>query len=448
MHAKPRSLTGRLARWGLPALVVAAPLVAITVVPPSAQATVPAAPPGFTRTWSDDFDGAAGTGLDARSWKVDTGPGSSFGTGEIETMTSSTANVYQDGAGHLVLRALHSGSDPATGWTSGRVETQAATFGAPAGGVVRMESVLQQPDVTTASGRGYWPAFWMLGAPLRSGVTWPTSGEIDVMEDINGRGSVFSTIHCGVNPGGPCNESTGIGSGERPCPGCQTGFHDYAVEIDRSTSPEEVRFSLDGRTFHTVKATAVDATTWKNAIDHPFFVIFDLAIGGGFPNAFGGGPDAATVSGGRLVIDSVAVYTKAPGSTSTGGGTEAGSTIVGPGGKCVDVAGDDTGGDGAAVQLWDCQPQARDQHWTHDGTTLRTLGRCLDIAAGATTNRTKLQLHDCTGNPAQQWIPHGNGLQNPASGRCLDSPAGATTNGTRLQIYDCNNTPAQTFRTA
>ena len=33
-------------------------------------------------------------------------------------------------------------------------------------------------------------------------------------------------------------------------------------------------------------------------------------------------------------------------------------TITGPGGKCVDVAGDDTGGNGAAVQLWDCQSYA------------------------------------------------------------------------------------------
>ena len=63
-------------------------------------------------------------------WKYDTGPGSSFGTGEIETMTNSTANVYEDGNGHLVLKALHSGTDPGSGWTSGRIETQAASFGA------------------------------------------------------------------------------------------------------------------------------------------------------------------------------------------------------------------------------------------------------------------------------------------------------------------------------
>lgn len=289
---------------------------AVTAAP--AHAAVPAPPAGFTLTWSDDFSGPANTGLDTGTWKYDTGPGSSFGTGEIETMTNSTANVYQDGAGHLVLKAIHTGTDPSSGWTSGRVETQAATFGAPAGGVVRMESVIQQPNVTTANGAGYWPAFWMLGEPLRRGVSWPGSGEVDILEDINGRSSVFGTLHCGVNPGGPCNESSGIGSGEQACLGCQTGFHDYAVEIDRSTSPEQIRWYLDGNNYFTLPASGVDAATWANAVDHPFFVIYDLAMGGGFPSAFGGGPTTSTVSGGTMVIDSVAVYNKGPGS---GGGT-------------------------------------------------------------------------------------------------------------------------------
>ena len=35
-------------------------------------------------------------------------------------MTSSTANVHYDGAGHLLLTALHNGSDPNSGWTSGQ----------------------------------------------------------------------------------------------------------------------------------------------------------------------------------------------------------------------------------------------------------------------------------------------------------------------------------------
>src|SRR5262245_1634988 len=76
-------------------------------VPPGPVAAgpdnVPAPPPGFSLTWSDDFNGGAGTGLDNATWKYDTGRG--FGTGEIETMTDSTANVYHDGSGNLVLKA-------------------------------------------------------------------------------------------------------------------------------------------------------------------------------------------------------------------------------------------------------------------------------------------------------------------------------------------------------
>ena len=59
-------------------------------------------------------------------------------------------------------------------------------------------------------------------------------------------------------------------------------------------------------------ATAVDADTWAKAVDHPFFIIYDLAMGGGFPGAFGGGPNASTISGGQMNIDYVAVYNKAP----------------------------------------------------------------------------------------------------------------------------------------
>jgi len=291
--------------------------VASVAVPGVANAAIPAPPSGFALTWSDDFSGAANTGVDS-AWKYDTGPGSSFGTGEIETMTNSTANVYQDGAGHLVLKALHSGTDPGSGWTSGRIETNAATFGAPAGGVVEMVSSIQQPNVTTSNGAGYWPAFWMLGSTLRTGTPWPTSGEVDILEDINGRSSVFGTLHCGTNPGGPCNESTGIGSGEHACAGCQTAYHTYAVQIDRSVSPEQIRWYLDGTQYFSVNANQVDATTWSNAVDHPFFIIYDLAMGGGFPAAFGGGPNSSTVSGGQLNVDWVAVYNKAP---AGGGGT-------------------------------------------------------------------------------------------------------------------------------
>src|SRR3954454_21654134 len=69
------------------ALTLVAGLVAFAVL--SGPASASAHPPsGVTLTWSDEFNGAAGTGVNTTNWKYDTGPGSRFGTGEIETMTS------------------------------------------------------------------------------------------------------------------------------------------------------------------------------------------------------------------------------------------------------------------------------------------------------------------------------------------------------------------------
>ncbi|MFI5908298.1 beta-1,3-glucanase family protein [Dactylosporangium sp. NPDC051541] len=141
------------------------------------------------------------------------------------------------------------------------------------------------------------------------------------------------------------------------------------------------------------------------------------------------------------------VLTSFTGGGGTGGSGAAAGTIAGPGGKCVDVSGDDTGGNGTAVQLWDCQSPAVDQKWTHNAdNSLSTLGRCLDINGNGTANGTQVQLWDCNGVGGQKWVQQADGsLRNPQSGRCLDSPSGATANGTRLQIWDCNGSAAQKF---
>jgi len=135
-------------------------------------------------------------------------------------------------------------------------------------------------------------------------------------------------------------------------------------------------------------------------------------------------------------------------SGNSGGSPQAsGGTVTLPGGQCVDVIGDDSGGDLAHVNLWSCQSGAIDQHWTHNSDgSLETLGRCLDIDGNGTAVGTKVELWDCNGVGGQKWIQQGNGsLLNPQSGLCLDDPSGNTSNGTQLQIYTCNGTTAQAF---
>ncbi|WP_330357192.1 glycoside hydrolase family 16 protein [Streptomyces chartreusis] len=316
IHRSPRSpRRALLAVLGTLGLVAAATTVAV----PSANASAPTPPSGWTQVFLDDFQGAAGSGVNTSNWQYATGKGypggpANWGTGEVETMTNSTNNVSLDGNGNLRITPRR---DASGNWTSGRIETNRTDFQPPAGGKLRVESRIQVPNVTGAAAKGYWPAFWMLGGPYRGNYwNWPAVGELDIMENTQGMNTVFATMHCGTSPGGPCNETSGIG-GNTTCSGttCQAGFHTYRMEWDRSTSVEEIRFYLDGVNFHTVRANQVDATTWANATNHGFFVILNVAMGGGFPDAFGGGPDSGTQPGHSMVVDYVQVLTSGSGTT-------------------------------------------------------------------------------------------------------------------------------------
>jgi hypothetical protein len=399
----------------------------------ASPAAVPAPPPGWSTAFSDDFNGAAGS-APSSAWQYDTGPGSSFGTGEIETMTNSTSNGYLDGNGNLNLTALNQGGS----WTSSRIQTTSPNVGAPAGGQLEVTASIQQPS--PASGLGYWPAFWMLGPGQ-----WPENGEIDIMEDVNALSQVAGTVHCGTFPGGPCNEPNGIGSGLRSCSGCQSGYHTYTMILNRTnTAAESITFYLDGNQYFSVAESQVGAATWQAAFDHNLSIIFDLAIGGGFPNGVCGctTPAGGTTSGGTMSVAYVAAYQ----TSGTGVNPPPGPAgpIVGYGGLCVDDRSASTANFNP-VQVYTCNGTAA-QQWTvvTAGSTLHALGKCMDINGGGTANGTTVDLYDCNGTAAQVFIPQPNGsLFNPQSGRCLDDTNWSTTPGTQLQIWDCTGNANQ-----
>ncbi|MEU7941953.1 glycoside hydrolase family 16 protein [Microbispora bryophytorum] len=324
-------------RSALALLAVAAAVMALAVRP--ADASVPSTPSGWSLVWSDDFNGTAGTLPSSTNWIIDTGhayPGGpgNWGTGEIQNYTSNTANLSLDGSGNLRITPIGSGQN----WTSARIETRRTDFKPADGRVLRIEGRIQMPNVTGDAALGYWPAFWALGAPYRGNYqNWPAIGEFDIMENVNGINSVWGVLHCGVNPGGACGETNGIGA-SRACPGstCQSAFHTYRFEWDRSVSPNQLRWYVDGQQFHSISQSQLDATTWSNMTSHAgYFILLNVAVGGGFPNGVAGfsTPTSATVSGRPMVVDYVAVWqsggaTSSPSPSSPpAGGVDARSTV-------------------------------------------------------------------------------------------------------------------------
>jgi len=225
---------------------------------------------------------------DASKWTIETG-GGGFGNHELESYTDGPANVEQRG-GNLVITARKERFTGKDGiqrdYTSARLQTKthfAQTYG-------RFEARMKLP-----SGKGIWPAFWLLGNDIDS-THWPGCGEIDIMETIGDPHVMYSTIH---GPG--YSGKNGI-SAKFPLPAGEAvndGFHVYAVEW----TPERLRFFFDDHLI--VERTPKDLPAGARwAYDHPFFILLNLAIGGDWP----GNPNEQTGFPQQMLVDYVRVY--------------------------------------------------------------------------------------------------------------------------------------------
>ncbi len=253
--------------------------------------TAPTGPTTWTLAWSDDFDAPDGTPVDANKWTHETG-GNGFGNQELEYYTDDPANSQQMG-GNLVITATKDGAASHTCWngacqfTSARLVTSShytTTYG-------KIEARLKTP-----AGKGVWPAFWMLGDNLDV-VSWPTCGELDIMEAI---GSDPAVLHGSMHGPGysgatPLTASTKLTSGAN----LSDDFHIYSIEW----APNVVRFYLDNQLYETrTPADMPKGAIW--VYDHPFFIILNVAVGGSWP----GSPDATTPIPAKMLVDYVRVY--------------------------------------------------------------------------------------------------------------------------------------------
>lgn len=155
----------------------------------------------------------------------------------------------------------------------------------------RVESRIKIP-----AGQGLWPAFWMLGGNIGE-VGWPACGEIDIMENV---GKEPVTVHGSMH--GPGYSGNTPETGYFNLPGgarFSDDYHVFAVEWE----PNVVRFFVDGSLYQTRTPADLPAGT-KWVYDHPFFMLLNVAVGGGWP----GSPDASTHVPQEMRVDYVRVY--------------------------------------------------------------------------------------------------------------------------------------------
>ena len=93
---------------------------------------------------------------------------------------------------------------------------------------------------------------------------------------------------------------------------------------------------MDGRVTDTITEAKVGTAAWRAAIDHGFFIIFDLAVGGNYPDGCGcTTPATATSSGASMSVAYVAVYEKGGNTTPRGRAIQTGE-VTGVHGDCLD----------------------------------------------------------------------------------------------------------------
>ena len=263
----------------------------------------------WTAHWCDEFNGALKSQIDPTKWTYDTGA-SGFGNNELETYcaptdntlpcNSTTPNAFIDGSGHLAIQVLGpGGSDCSTVGTC--TSARLKTAGLQSFNSGRIEANIQIP-----SHAGLWPAFWNLGS--QAGVSWPTVGESDVMENwpttsnIPGPGATGnrSTIHTMVTAGSGLGQGFTFPSGQQ----VDTAFHAYG-EI---WSANMIQYYIDDPTkpFFVVTASDLPAgDTWPfSSSANPFFLIMNMAIGG----TLGAPTDSGTSNPPPMLVDYVRQY--------------------------------------------------------------------------------------------------------------------------------------------
>ena len=239
------------------------------------------AEPALKPVWSDEFDYK---GLpDSTRWNYDTG-GDGWGNNELQFYTAKRAENARVENGILIIEARREQFENRE-YTSARLITKGKgdwKYG-------RIEVRAKLP-----SGRGTWPAIWMLASTHPP--AWPDDGEIDIMEHVGfAQGRVHATVHTKKY-----NHVAGTQRGDTiRVNDCSDNFHVYSVKWDA----DKVQMSVDSTEYFTFRNERTGYAAWP--FDNPMHLLLNIAVGGNWGGAQG---VDTTIWPQRMEVDYVRVY--------------------------------------------------------------------------------------------------------------------------------------------
>lgn len=265
--------------------------------------------------WTEEFNGP---GLDAARWTATDGNGCQinlcgYGNQELESYSPNNVSIadvpFEPGTRALAIRAQNQtvGSNV---FTSGKIDTHGKVqvqYG-------MIEIRMSTPNIAT----GLWPAAWMLGT---SAQTWPRNGEIDIMEMGHkasvraAAGSPSANNFVGSNvitwqqaacvPGNEsCAASTAWQTKNWYVPA--TSLANRFVIYRLYWTESEMRFTtVDNGVEHNMYDAPLPVNS--TALQAPFYLLLNLAVGGNFTDAATPGQVTAPLPG-TMYVDYVRVY--------------------------------------------------------------------------------------------------------------------------------------------
>ena len=208
--------------------------------------------------FEEDFEGDS---LDMEVWNYEEGDGCpdlcGCGNNEEQVYNRDYVEVKD---GNLVITAVKKDGE----YYSGKINSKdniEFTYG-----VIEVRAKV-------ATGKGLWPAIWMLGANIGE-VGWPASGEIDILEYIGREpGMIFTSLHT------PASHGNTINTKKTKIKGIDEGFHTYKAVWTK----EYIEFFVDDQQLYKFTPEKYDEEHYPFRKD--FYFLINMAIGGNLGGA-------------------------------------------------------------------------------------------------------------------------------------------------------------------